>query len=1068
MRKYLLASTCLVAVIALPARAETSIATATTDPIRTSTIDGGGADDIRITSAGSVQPTAGIAVTVDSDNILVNDGTIEIGNADNATAILAESGVTGTITNSATGKIILDEPYAPTDADNDGDIDGPFATGTGRTGIATAGAFNGNITNSGTITIEGNDSAGIRLGGPLAGNFVHDGTTTVLGDNALGVSLQDITGDVRIAGTITVQGLDAVAARVDGNVDGALVVQGSLQSTGYRYATAPADSSKLDADDLLQGGPTLSIAGNVSGGIILAVPPKDNSATDNDEDDDGIEDSKEGSALVRSYGAAPAMRIGDAGNAVTIGAIAGTGTGFGLVIDGGVLGSGVYSGINAGGLQIGGLGGTVTIDGGIGISATGSIKAVSNGGSATAVQLGSGATTPEIRNAGTIEATGGSITTSISTAISISAGANLATIRNSGTIGAKAGGNEATAIAIMDSSGTVELIENSGTIAATGALASSGRNVAIDLSANDSGATVRQTAVAASAKAPSIIGDVRFGNGNDIFEIADGSMRGSSSFGAGDNQLNLSGDAVYAGKAEFGADTDILALSGTAVFDGNVDFGGGADMLDLSGTSRYSGSLTNAQGLAVTASGGTFDVTGAAQIASLAITDDAVLGVTLGGTNDTALQVSGDASFGAGSKLAIKLSNVQSAEGDHVVVQAGTITGATNLTASTALLPFLYKGSLSSNANQVIVSVARKDATELGLNRSEASGFAAAYAALQTDEDVEGLFLAIADQQQFRNQLQQMLPEHGGGIFENVTLGSRAMARFLADPSAPFKDEGKWGYWVAQVGWGSSKSVGDTAGYDVGGWGISAGAEHKTGICNFGASVGYIHGKNDNASNGNEVWSEQWELAGYWRLAADNWLAHARISGAKINFDGNRYFVGELDGEDITKTMTSDWGGTLWSASGAVARDMRSGNFSIRPTVAVEYFKLSEDGYAESGGGEALDLTVADRESDELAVSGTISMGLDLGGVDQYDGWYRFELEAGRREIVGGSLGVTVAQFENGSPFTLVPEQRKSGWIGRLRAVAGNSAFQIGGEVSVEEQQSHAAVAVRASLRVGL
>lgn len=1068
MRKYLLASTCLVAVIAIPAQAETTIATATTDPIRTSTIDGGAADDIKITSAGSIKPTSGIAVTVDSDNTLVNDGTIEIGNADNATAILAQAGVTGTITNSATGKIILDEPYAPTDADNDGDIDGPFATGTGRTGIATAGAFNGNITNSGTITIEGNDSAGIRLGGPLTGNFVHDGTTTVLGDNALGVGLQDVVGDVRIAGTITAQGLDAVAARIDGNVDGALVVQGSLQSTGYRYATAPADSSKLDADDLLQGGPALSIAGDVTGGIILAVPPKDNSTTDNDEDDDGIEDSKEGSALVRSYGAAPAMRIGDAGNAVTIGAIAGTGTGFGLIIDGGILGSGVYSGINASGLQIGGLGGGVTIDGGIGIGATGSIKAVSNGGSATAVQLGSGATTPEFRNAGTIEATGGSSATSISTAFSISAGADLATIRNSGTIGAKAGGDDATAIAIIDSSGTVDLLENSGTIAATGALASSGRNVAIDLSANGSGATLRQTAVAASAKAPSIIGDVRLGNGNDIFDIADGSMRGNSNFGAGDNQLKLSGDAIYTGQAEFGAGADILALTGTSVFNGNVDFGGGADMLDLSGTSRFAGSLTNAQGLAVKASGGTFDVIGTAQIASLAITDDAVLGVTLGGTNDTALQISGDASFGTGSKLAIKLSNVQSAEGDHVVVQAGTITGATNLTASTALLPFLYKGSLSSNANQVIVSVARKDATELGLNRSEASGFSAAYAALQTDEDVEGLFLAIADQEQFRNQLQQMLPEHEGGIFENVTLGSRAMARFLADPKGPFKDEGKWGYWVAQVGWGSSKSVGDTAGYDVGGWGISAGAEHKTGIGNFGASVGYIHGKNDNASNGNEVWSEQWELAGYWRLTSDNWLAHARISGAKIDFDGNRYFVGELDGEDITKTMTSDWDGTLWSASGAVARDMRSGHFSIRPTIAVEYFKLSEDGYTETGGGEALDLTVADRESDELAVSGTVALGLDLGGLDQYDGWYRFELEAGRREIVGGALGVTVAQFENGSPFTLVPEERKSGWIGRLRAVAGNSGFQIGGEVSVEEQQSHAAIAVRASLRVGL
>jgi len=1068
MRKYLLASTCLVAVIAIPAQAETTIGTATTAPVRTSTINAGAADDIKITSAGSVKPTSGVAVTVDSDNMLINEGTIEISNVDNATGILADAGVTGSITNSATGKIILDEPYAPTDSDNDGDIDGSFAIGTGRTGIATAGAFTGNITNSGAITIEGNDSAGIRLGGTLTGNFVHDGTTGVLGDNALGVGIQDVDGDIRLAGTISAQGVNAVAARIDGNIDGALVVQGKLESSGYRYVTAPADSSKLDTDDLLQGGPALSIAGDVTGGIILAVPPKDNSTTDNDEDDDGIEDSKEGSALVRSFGAAPAMRIGDSSNAVTIGAVAGTGTGFGLVIDGGILGSGVYSGINASGLQVGGLGGAVTIEGGIGIGATGSVKAVSNGGSATAIQLDSGATTPEIRNAGTVEATGGSSATSISTALSINAGADVQTLRNSGTIGAKADGDDATAIAILDTSGTVGLIENSGTITATGALATSDRNVAIDLSANGSGATVRQTAVAATANAPSIIGNVRFGSGNDIFDIADGSVKGNSSFGTGDNQLNLSGDAVYTGNASFGAGADMLALAGTSVFNGNADFGGGADILTLTDTSRFSGSLANAQGLAVTVSGGTLDVIGSAQIASLAVTDNGVLGVTLGGSSDTALQVSGGASFATGSKLAIKLSNVQSAEGDHVVVQAGTLTGVDNLTASTALLPFLYTGSLSSNANQIIVSVARKDATELGLNRSEASGFGAAYAALVDDEDVEAIFLAIADQEQFRSQLRQMLPEHEGGIFENVTVGSRTMARFLADPKGPFKDEGKWGYWVAQAGWGSSKSLGDTAGYDVGGWGISAGAEHKTDIGNFGASVGYLNGKNENKSNGNEVWSEQWELAGYWRLTSENWLAHARVSGAKIDFDGYRYFIGELSGEEIIKTMTADWDGTLWSASGAVARDMRSGNISIRPTIAVDYFKLSEDGYAETGGGDALDLTVADRKSDELAVSGTVAIGLDLGGVDQYDGWYRFELEAGRREIVGGSLGVTVAQFENGSPFTLVPEERKSGWIGRLRAVAGNSGFQIGGEISVEEQQSHAAVAVRASLRVGL
>ncbi|WP_417596267.1 autotransporter outer membrane beta-barrel domain-containing protein [Parasphingorhabdus sp.] len=1068
MRNYLLASTCLFAVVSVPAFAETTVGTATTTPVRTSTIKSGAADDIKITSAGSIKPTSGTAVTIDSNNQLANEGTIEINNADNATGIRANAGVSGAINNAASGKIIIDESYAPTDADNDGDIDGPFATGTGRTGIATAGNFTGNITNSGSITVEGNDAAGIRLGGKLTGNFVHDGKTSVLGDRALGVGLQDVDGNVRLAGTITAQGVDAVAARMDGNVKGALVVQGSLTATGYRYTTAPADSSKLDADDLLQGGPALSVEGNVTGGIVLAVPPKDNSSTDNDEDDDGIEDSKEGSAIVRSYGAAPAMRIGDTSDAITIGAVAGTGTGFGLVIDGGISGSGVYAGVNANGLQVGGLGAAVTIEGGIGIGATGSVKAASNGGTATAIRLGSGAVTPEIRNAGTIEATGGSSVASTSTALVIDAGANVGIIRNSGTISAKAGGNEATAIAIVDKSGSVDLVENSGAISASGALAASERNVAVDLSANNTGAILRQTAVAANAKAPSIMGDVRFGSGDDLFDIADGSVKGNSSFGNGDNQLKLSGDATYTGKVSFGAGGDIFALAGTSVFDGSADFGGGADMMTLSGTSRFSGSLANAQGLAVTVSGATFDVIGTAQIASLAVTDNGVLGVTVGGTTDTSLQVSGGASFGTGSKLAIKLSDVQSAEGDHVVVQAGTLNGANNLTATTTLLPFLYKGSLSSTANQVIVKVARKNATELGLNRSEASGFDAAYAALTNDEDVEDIFLAIGDGEQFRSQLQQMLPEHEGGIFENVTSGSRALARFLADPKGPFKDEGSWGYWVAQAAWGTSKSRGDTASYDVGGWGISAGAEHKTGIGNFGASVAYLNGKDGNGSNSNEVWSNQYELAGYWRLNTGAWLAHARVSGAKINFEGSRFFIGTLDGEKFSKTMTADWDGTLWSASGAVSHDLRSGNFSIRPTVAVDYYKLKEDGYAETGGGDALDLTVAERNSDELAVSGTVALGLDFGGEDQYDGWYRFELEGGRRQLVDGVLGVTVAQFNNGTPFTLVPEERESGWIGRLRAVAGNSGIQVGGEVSVEEQQNHAAISVRASLRLGL
>jgi len=1070
MRKTLLASTCLAALLSTTAQAETTITTATTTPVRTSTVKSGAPDDVKITSTGSVKPTSGTAVTVDSNHKVVNEGTIEINNVNGATGIFANAGTTGGITNAATGKIIIDEPYAPTDIDNDGDIDGPFALGSNRVGIATGGAFAGNIVNSGSIAIEGNDSAGIRLGGPLTGNFTNDGTVTVLGDRALGVGLQDVTGNVRLAGTITATGQDAIGARLAGNINGALVVQGNLTATGYRFTTPPADPSKLDADDLLTGGNALSVEGNVTGGIILAVPPKDASTTDKDEDKDGIDDDKEGSAAVRSFGSAAAIRIGSASNSVAIGPVAGTGTGLGFIIDGAVLGNGLYAGKDGNGIQIGGFGGAVTIAGGVGIGASGSVTALSKDTAATAIRIGSGATTPEIRNAGRIEATtGGNAANAIATAVLIEAGGDVPLIRNSGTIAAKTGGDNGTARAIIDLSGKVGTVENSGTISATGALASSDRNVAIDLSANAAGATVKQTAVASGVTAPSIVGDVRFGGGNDVFDIADGSVKGNSFFGAGNNKLALSGDATYAGNARFGGGDDTLTLAGTSKFTGAADFGGGTDTLTIGGTSIFSGSLANAQGLAVSVSGGTFDVTGAATIASLAITDKGVLGVLLDtGSTGTALQVTGNASFGAESKLALRLTSIEEAEGQHVVLTAGSLTGASNLTASQTLLPFLYKGALTSNATQLIVDVSRKSTTELGLNRSESGAFDAVLDAVVADQKIEDVFLGIVDADQFHNQLSQMLPEHEGGVFETVTSGSRALSRYLQDPNAPFQDEGKWGYWINQAVWGTSKSVGDTASYDVSGWGISLGAEIESDAGNFGGSIAFLSGKDGNGSNANEVSTSQFEGALHWRLRSDGFMANARVSGAPISMKGTRIFRAEAGAEDIEKTMKGKWDGTLWSASGSVAYDTRVGGLSFRPMVAVDYFKLKEDGYQETGGGGALDLTVLSRDSDELAVSGTVAVGLDFGGLDEYDGWTRFEIEGGRRQIVSGTLGSTTASFKDGTPFTLVPDDRTSGWVGRFRGIAGNSAFQVAGEMSAEEQQSHIGWAFRASLRVGL
>lgn len=1069
--RNLLACTCLTPVallaIAGPLRAETVVDNARTTPAATSTINGGGADDIRITSAGSVQPAGGTAVAIDSDNSVSNEGKVLITDANDAIGIRADAGVTSSIAN--TGTITIDESYTATDSDDDGDLDGPFAQGSNRFGIRTMGAFTGNIANSGTITVEGNDSAGIALGGPLAGSLSHTGgTISVVGDRSYGVRTGDVSGDVRIQSAVSARGADAVGVAIDGDVGGALVIQGAVSSSGYRSTAAPSDVSKLDADDLLQGGPALRVSGNVGGGIIFAVPPADNDKDDADEDKDGIPDADEGSAAVTSYGAAPAVQIGSESAATTIGAVSGNADGHGIVVNGTITGAGVYKDVAANGLVIGGLGGDVAVAGGI--TVTGSITASANAADATALRVGSGASVPGIDNSGSIAASGGSAADSLVRAIAIDAGADVRSLANSGRIQADAAG-DGTAVAISDKAGTLALVENSGSVIATG---KSGNAVAIDLSANDAGATVRQLVVA-SGSGPAISGDILFGAGADTLDIADGSVNGTTSFGAGDNRLTLSGDAKYTGDAIFGAGADTIALAGTSTMTGALDFGGGADSLTLGGSAVFTGTLLNGTGAAIDVSGGKLLVQGtdAVAVSSLAVSGQGTIGVNIDAQAGKFTQylVSGAANFETGSKVVVSLANVSEAEGDYLIVKSGSMTGGANLASDAAALPFMFKSDIRADdaAGEVTLNVARKSTTELGLNRSQASAYDAIFKVLDSDAEVANVFLGYADGGDFRHAVASMLPDHAGGAFETVTQGSRATARYLADPNAPMSDQGGWGFWLQQVAWGTSKGIGNTSSYDITGWGASGGLEVKTGgFGNFGLSIAYLSGKDSDGDTSNEVAANQVELAAHWRGQWGGLNAFARVSAAQIDFDGVRVFSGRIGSETVSRTARGGWDGKLYSAAGGLSYEMRFGRFSLRPAAAIDYYKLDEDGYTETGGGDAFNLTVLGRKSDELAATGSIAAGLNFGSRDPDSTWMRVELEGGRRQIVGGSLGATVAQFKGGERFTLEPEQRTDGWVGKLRAVGGLGDFQLGGEASAEEQQGRVALAFRVSLNIGL
>jgi hypothetical protein len=208
-------------------------------------------------------------------------------------------------------------------------------------------------------------------------------------------------------------------------------------------------------------------------------------------------------------------------------------------------------------------------------------------------------------------------------------------------------------------------------------------------------------------------------------------------------------------------------------------------------------------------------------------------------------------------------------------------------------------------------------------------------------------------------------------------------------------------------------------------------------------------------------------LAAHWRFARSGLQLAARGSYSFISFTGERRFVAETGSEPVDRQIKGKWNGNLFSASANASQSLWSGSFFVRPSAGVEYYRLSEDGYRETGGGEALDLTVAKRKSSEFAVTGALVAGVELGARDPNEGYLRLEAELGRRQVVGGSLGKTRAHFEDGEEFVLTPEDRASGWLGRLRGVGGDQGFQIAGEVGAEEREDKVGLTARASISLG-
>ena len=735
------------ALLAGHAAAQVSISTATTAPVATATAASGAPANVDITSSGSIRITnaaGGAAVTINSSNTVSNEGSIGFTDIDNAIGVLIKGGGTGQFTN--TGAINITETYVATaDTNNDGLLTGAFAKGTNRFGVSVIGpgVFTGGITETGTITVHGNNSFGVQIAAPITGDFqmltvtpatssvaalVASGSISLVGDHTIGLDITPtggVGGNMRLT-SINATGVGARAVVIGGAVGGRIDISGVESATGYRTTTRasnPAVSALYTAQEMQQGGAAVTIGANVGGGVIVSAPPLTLSTTNLDLDGNGVPDLQQHAGEIVSYGSAPALLIGAAGSPVTFGNVAtnaagiATGT-YGLVNQGAIFSSGVFDQLTspnlpapatATAIQIGGQsGGTVSLGGGI--FNGGGVNAQSYQADATGIHIGAGATIPLIRNDGSISASASQINTATSgvtplnvNAILIDAGANVSSIVNNSGIIANitgTGGVGGNTGAIIDKSGSLTSVTNTGTISAqlTQTLDTApmpGTVTAIDMSHATTAQTLTQQLSANQAASTPYNSTLSYTIGQIVSEngvlfqatAAAGVAIDPATTPTVWRQIGALVPSIN-GSILFGSGGATVKVTAGVINAPIIDLGSGVNTLTVNGAGvAVAGAIRDggANTLTLNVNNGTLSDTNSAVIQAKSVNVGAS-GVLLvaadpaAGTN-TKFITTGASTFATGATIGLTLRSIQSAQtNDYIILQT---SGAGTLTAGT-------------------------------------------------------------------------------------------------------------------------------------------------------------------------------------------------------------------------------------------------------------------------------------------------------------------------------------------------------------------------------------------------